>query len=260
MADYKNISFTQDGPKASLVFNRPEVLNALNNQLIDEALDAFGRLSPETRVLVLRGTGDKAFAAGADLNEMQHRTMWTDIDFGARRELARRLEAAPFPTVAAINGFAFGGGLELALACHLRVASDKSVLGLPETRLGILPANGGTARLTRLVGPGRALQLILFGEHIEAQEAERLGIVNWLVSAAGFDDHVNALTDRLVQLAPIATRATIDSVMRAVDMTVDQAIENEHRWFQICLASRDKQEGVSAFLEKRRPNFTQTDK
>lgn len=257
MSDYKTISFTQDGPKASLTFNRPEVLNALNNQLIDEALDAFGRIASDTRVLVLRGTGDKAFAAGADLEEMQHRTMWTDIDFGARRELARRLEAAPFPTLAAINGFAFGGGLELALACHLRAASDKATLGLPETKLGILPANGGTARLTRLVGAGRALKLILLGEHIDAQEAERLGIVNWVFTAAEFDDNVSALTDRLVKLAPIATRAAIDSIVRGVDMTVDQAIENEHRWFQICLASRDKQEGVSAFLEKRRPNFGQ---
>jgi enoyl-CoA hydratase len=238
-----------------LTFNRPEVLNALNNQLIDEALDAFGRLSSDTRVLVLCGTGDKAFAAGADLEEMQHRTMWTDIDFGTRRELARCLEAAPFPTVAAINGFAFGGGLELALACHLRIASDKAVLGLPETKLGILPANGGTARLTRLVGPGRALRLILLGEHIDAREAERLGIVNWVFSAVEFNDHVSALTDRLVKLAPIATRAAVDCILRGADMTVDQAIENEHRWFQICLASRDKQEGVSAFLEKRRPNF-----
>jgi enoyl-CoA hydratase len=257
MSAYKYISFTQDGPKASLTFNRPEVLNALNNQLIDEALDAFGRLSSDTRVLVLRGTGDKAFAAGADLEEMQHRTMWTDIDFGARRELARHLEAAPFLTVAAINGFAFGGGLELALACHLRVASDKAVLGLPETKLGILPANGGTARLTRLIGPGRALKLILLGEHIDARDAERLGIVNWVFSAAEFNDQVSALTGRLVKLAPIATRAAVDSILRGVDMTVDQAIENEHRWFQICLASRDKQEGVSAFLEKRRPNFGQ---
>lgn len=255
MSNYKYISFTQDGSKAFLTFNRPEVLNALNNQLIDESLDAFGRLSPDTRVLVLRGTGGKAFAAGADLEEMQHRTMWTDIDFGSRRELARRLEAAPFLTVAAINGFALGGGLELALACHLRIASDKAILGLPETKLGILPANGGTARLSRLIGPGRALRLILLGEHIGAQEAERLGVVNWVFSDTEFDEHVSALTDRLAKLAPVSTRAAVDCILRGFDMTVDQAIENEHRWFQICLASSDKQEGVCAFLEKRAPNF-----
>lgn len=255
MSDYKHITFTQDGSKAFLTFNRPEVLNALNNQLIDESLDAFRRISPETRALVLLGAGDKAFAAGADLNEMQRRTMWTDIDFGSRRELARQLESAPFLTIAAINGFALGGGMELALACHLRIASDKAVLGLPETKLGILPANGGTARLTRLIGPGRALRLILLGEHISAEEAERLGIVNWVFPVAEFNDHVNALTDQLVKLAPISTRAAIDSIMRGADMTIDQAIENEHRWFQICLASEDKKEGVSAFLEKRQPNF-----
>ncbi len=255
MSHYKHISFTQDGPKALLTFNRPEVLNALNNELIDESLDAFSRLSTDTRLLLLRGTGDKAFAAGADLEEMQHRTMWTDIDFGARRELARRLEAAPFLTVATINGYALGGGLELALACHLRVASDKAVMGLPETQLGILPANGGTARLTRLVGTGRALKLILLGEQIDAQEAERLGIVNWVFAAEEFDNKVEALSNKLLKLAPISTRATLDSVLRGVDMTIDQAIENEHRWFQICLASADKKEGVSAFLEKRRPNF-----
>ncbi len=255
MSDYKHITFTQDGSKAFLTFNRPEVLNALNNQLIDESLDAFRHISSDTRVLVLLGAGDKSFAAGADLNEMQRRTMWTDIDFGSRRELARNLESAPFLTVAAINGFALGGGMELALACHLRIASDKAVLGLPETKLGILPANGGTARLTRLIGPGRALRLILLGEHISALEAERLGIVNWVFPAAEFNDQVNALTDQLIKLAPISTRAAIDSIMRGVDMTVDQAIENEHRWFQICLASEDKQEGVSAFLEKRQPTF-----
>lgn len=256
MSDYKHIRFTQDGSKAFLTFNRPEVLNALNNQLIDESLDAFRQISPDTRVLVLLGEGEKAFAAGADLNEMQRRTMWTDIDFGSRRELARQLESAPFLTVAAINGFALGGGMELALACHLRIASDKAVLGLPETKLGILPANGGTARLTRLIGPGRALRLILLGEHISAQEAERLGIVNWVFPAAEFNEQVHALTDRLIKLAPISTRATIDSVMRGADMTIDQAIENEHRWFQICLASEDKKEGVSAFLEKRQPTFS----
>ena len=254
-AGYRCISFAQDGSKATLVFDRPDVLNALNCQLIDEALDAVGRLSPDTRVLVLRGAGDKAFAAGADIAEMQQRTMWTDIDFGPRRELARRLESAPFPTVAAINGFALGGGFELALACHLRIASDNAKVGLPETRLGIIPGNGGTARLPRLVGQARALQFVLLGEQVDAAQAERLGLVNWVVPAREFDQRVEALADQLAQLSPVATRAVIDCVTRGEGMTLDQAIENEHRWFQICLASPDKQEGVAAFLEKRRPKF-----
>ena len=253
--DYRCISFVQHGPKAILTFARPDVLNALNRQLIDEALDAFDRLAADTRVLVLRGAGEKAFAAGADIAEMRERTLWTDLDFGPRRELARRIESAPFPTVAAINGFALGGGFELALACHLRIASDTAKVGLPETRLGIIPGNGGTARLARLVGRARALQLILLGEQVDAAQAERLGLVNWVVPAQEFDQRVDALADRLAQLPPVATRAVIDCVTRGEDMTVDQAIENEHRWFQICLASPDKQEGVAAFLEKRRPKF-----
>lgn len=255
MASYQCINFSQEGEKAFLTFNRPEVLNALNAQLIAEALDVVENLASETRVLVLRGAGGKAFAAGADLGEMQRRTLWTDLDFGPRRELARRLEAAPFLTIAAINGFALGGGFELALACHLRIVSDSAILGLPETKLGILPANGGTARLTRLIGPSRALKLIVLGERVDATEAERLGIANWILPSATFDDEVNAILDKLVKLAPISTSAAIDCVMRGVNMSVDQAIEYEHRWFQICLASADKKEGVQAFLEKRAPQF-----
>jgi enoyl-CoA hydratase len=231
------------------------VLNALNRDLVDEALDALDRLDGGTRVLVIRGTGDKAFAAGADIAEMQARTPWTDMDFGPRRELARRLESAPFPTLAALNGVALGGGLELALACHLRIAAEHAKLGLPETRLGLIPGNGGTARLPRLIGAGRAMQLILFGEQIDAREAERLGLVNWVVPAQEFDERVSALAERLAQLPSVATRAVIDCVVRGADMTVDQAVENEHRWFQLCLASPDKQEGVQAFLERRRPSF-----
>ncbi|MBY8977970.1 enoyl-CoA hydratase/isomerase family protein [Rhodobacteraceae bacterium NNCM2] len=255
MPDFETILIEQDGAKAQLTFNRPEVLNALNNQVFDEALEAVSTLSTDTRVLVLRGAGDRAFVAGADIEEMQQRTPWSEIDFGRRRELARRLENAPFPTVAAINGFALGGGLELALACHLRVASTSAKLGLPETRLGILPANGGTARLTRLVGRGRAMRMILMGEHVDAREAERLGIVDWLIDTENFDEEVTALTDRIAALAPISARAIIDTVSRTADMTLDHAIDYEHRWFQILLGSADKQEGVKAFLEKRPPKF-----
>lgn len=254
-SEYRHISFLQDGEKALITFDRPDVLNALNCRLVDEALDAFGRLSPATRVLVLRGAGERAFAAGADIAELQERTLWTELDFGARRELAWRLESAPFLTVAALNGIALGGGFELALACHLRIASEHAVVGLPEMRLGIIPGNGGTARLTQLVGRARALQLILLGEQVNAAEAERLGLVNWTVPAAEFDERLDALVERLVRLPGVATRALIDCVMRASGMTIDQAIENEHRWFQICLASPDKREGVAAFLEKRRPAF-----
>ena len=256
--DYSFISFEQNGPRAQIVFNRPDVLNALNRQLIDETLDALGRLDAGPRVLVLRGAGQRAFAAGADIAELQARTPWSELDFGPRRELARRLQETAFPTVAALNGLALGGGFELALACHFRIASEDAKVGLPEIRLGIIPGNGGTARLTQLVGQARALQFILLGEHVAASEAQRLGIINWVVPAAEFDQRVDDLVDRLAQLPPVAARAVLDCVTRAGAMTLEQAIENEHRWFQLCLASPDKQEGVSAFLEKRRAKFTGT--
>lgn len=259
MSDYQTIMFRQEGAKAFLTFNRPDVLNALNNQMIAEALHAVRNLPSGTRVLILRGAGDKAFAAGADLEEMQRRTPWNEIDFGARRELARRLETASFPTLAAINGYALGGGLELALACHLRIASTTARVGLPETRIGILPANGGTARLTRLIGRGRALRMILLAEHIDAVEAERLGIVDWVTTPDAFDEEVSRIADKLAKLAPVSARAIIDTVSRSADMTVDHAIDYEHRWFQICLGSADKQEGVDAFLQKRTPNFGEAD-
>lgn len=255
MSRFETILFRQEGPKAYLTFNRPDVLNALNNQLIDESLAALDLLAGDTRVLVLRGAGAKAFAAGADLEEMQRRTPWSEIGYGPRRELARRLEEAPFPTLAAINGYALGGGLELALACHLRIASASARVGLPEARIGILPANGGTARLTRLVGRGRALRMILLAEQIDAAEAERLGVVDWVAEPEDFDAEVEKLADRLAAVAPISARAIIDTVSRSADMTVDHAIDYEHRWFQLCLGAADKEEGVRAFLEKRAPNF-----
>lgn len=255
MTDYECIRFTQEAGTAVLTFNRPEVLNALNTRLVAESLDALDRIERRTRVLVLRGAGTKAFAAGADLEEMQRRSLWSEIDFGPRRELARRLENAPYLTIAAINGFALGGGLELALACHLRIVSDTAILGLPETSLGILPANGGTARLTRLIGTGRALKLIIFGDRIDAREAERLGIANWVLPAEEFDEQVDSIVRQVLGRAPISTRAAVDSVIRGADLTIDQAIDLEHRWFQLCLATDDKTEGVRAFLERRQAVF-----
>ena len=197
MAGYKTILFEQDGPAARLTFDRPKVLNALNDELVAESLAALSNVTPDTRVLVLRGSGERAFAASADLEEMQRRMPFSEVHFGARRELGRGLEKAPLVTVAAINGFALGDGLELALACHLRIAIQTAQLGLPEARIGILPANGGTARLTRLVGRGRALRMILLSERIDAEQAERLGIVDWTVGPEDFDAEVGRLTDRL---------------------------------------------------------------
>ena len=253
--NYKFIRLQQSGVRAELIINRPEVRNALNLTLIEEAIDAVGRLPSTTRVLVLRGEGEEAFAAGADIGELVHRTAWTDMDSGPRRQLARLLELAPFVTVAAIRGYAFGGGLELALACHLRVADDSARLGLPEIKLGVIPGNGGTARLTRLVGRSRALQAMLFAETFTAEQARAIGLVNWVYPQQEFSTELDALCQRIERLPRIATRAIVDCVSKAQESPMEFAIENEHRWFQLCLQSPDKAEGVEAFLQKRTPQF-----
>ncbi|MFA5520624.1 MAG: enoyl-CoA hydratase-related protein [Castellaniella sp.] len=253
---YECIRLSIEGNTATLTLNRPQVLNALNNQMIAEALHAVEGLPESTRLLVLRGADGVSLAAGADLNEMKQRSIWSELDFGKRRTLAERLSQGNFVTLAAIEGYALGGGLELALACHLRVASSNAIVGLPETRLGFIPGNGGAARLTRLVGVGRALQMILLGEHVKAEQALEYGIVNWVYPEEQFDEQLAGLKERLVRLAPLATHAVIDSVEKAVDMSLSHAIENEQRWFQICMESPDKQEGLAAFFEKRRAKFS----
>ena len=161
---YEHILYRQDGPVAFIEFNRPKVMNALNAKLIDEMTSAFDAIPSDVRVLIVRGAGDKAFAAGADLVELEERTIWTELEYGPRRALAARLEKGPVITVAALNGLALGGGFELALACHLRIASDAAELGLPELRLGLIPGNGGTIRLPRIVGTSIALQKLLLSE------------------------------------------------------------------------------------------------
>jgi len=253
---YQYIELHQDGVKAIILLNRPDVLNALNQAMVEEVLDAMGRISPGTRVLTLRGAGNRAFAAGADITELEKRTAGTEMLQGSRRMLAERLENAPYLTIAAINGIALGGGLELALACNLRIASERAKLGLPETKLGIIPGNGGTVRLTRLIGSARALQLMLLGETLSADEALRLGVVNWVVSEQDFNGQVEALTDRLSRLSPVASRAVVDCVISSAGVPQERAIAYEQRWFQICLESPDKREGVRAFLEKRPPDFS----
>lgn len=252
---YKYIRVCSEGEIVTLYLNRPEVLNALNNLLMQELLDAFTSLPETTRLVMLRGAGGVSLAAGADLNEMGQRSMWSEMDFGVRRELARRLSSAPFLTLAVIEGFALGGGMELALACHLRVAKSDATVGLPETRLGIVPGNGGATRLTQLVGVSRALQLILLGEHLKADEAFDLGIINWVFSPESFDDELENLKRKLGRLSPLSTRAVIDSVYKSVDLPVHHSIENEQRWFQLCMESPDKREGLNAFFEKRQANF-----
>lgn len=256
--NYRNIRVVQDGVKVTIFIDRPEVLNALNRETVEEALHAFETIPPQTRVLVLRGAGDRAFAAGADINELRERTPYTEMDYGPRRQLARRLETASFPTVAALNGIALGGGLELALACHLRVASASARLGLPELRLGMIPGNGGSIRLTKLVGRGRALSMLLMSEQIDAHSAKEMGLVNEVFETNDFEERLSVYVEKFTRLPPAATQALLDCVVSGAEMPLDRGIEHEHRWFQTLLGGPDKTEGIAAFLEKRRPNFLST--
>ena len=179
---------------------------------------------------------------------------------GTRIRAPTRLEKGPVITVAALNGLALGGGFELALACHLRIASDAAELGLPELRLGLIPGNGGTIRLPRIVGTSIALQKLLLSERFSAEEALRLGLVNWVVPAAEFDAEVSRLGEKLARLPGVAVRAVLDCVMQSGELPLGSAIELEHRWFQLCIGSDDRQEGVKAFKEKRHPLFHGKDK
>lgn len=257
--DYTTLLYEQDGPLAVVTVNRPEVRNALNRATVEDlerAVDA-AEADDSVRVLILTGAGDRAFIAGADLNEMAARTMLGELSAVTRqrRRVAERLEEMHKPTIAAVNGFALGGGCELAMACTLRVAAETAKFGQPEVNLGIIPGLGGTQRLTRLVGKGRALELILTGDIIDAQEAYRIGLVNKVVAAGELLTAAKALGQKLAEKPPVALRAAKDAVNLGYEMDLHSALELENRLFALCVGTEDKAEGVAAFLEKRKPEW-----
>ena len=239
--------------------SRPEKLNALNGALIDELDQAFRALADDDAVhaIVLTGAGEKAFVAGADIAELA--TM--DPIGGVRtsrqgQDAFRFLERMRKPVIGAVNGFALGGGLELALACHLRLASDNAKFGLPEVRLGIIPGYGGTVRLPRLVGKGRALELILSGEMIDAQEAYRIGLVNRVHPQAELLDAARALAAKIATNGPVALALALEAVDHGMTASVEEAQLFESNLFGLLASTSDMREGMNAFLEKRRANFT----
>ncbi len=256
---YNLIIFEASGDGiASVTINRPDKLNALNGELIGELDDAFGRVAaePEIRAVLLTGAGEKAFVAGADIRELPVG------DAAAARAMSmtgqavmRRLECLGKPSLAAINGFALGGGLELALSATLRVAAENAKLGLPEIRLGIMPGYGGTARLPRLVGRGRALEMLLTGEPVDAQQALRIGLVNHVVPFEELLPFSRQLLGKMLANAPLATAAILETADRALDLPLAQAFETEAAAFGTLSASADAVEGTRAFLEKRKPVF-----
>jgi enoyl-CoA hydratase len=255
---YDNLSVEAGGPIARIAVDRPERLNALNRATLDELDRAFAALDadPAVRVIVLRGAGDKAFVAGADITEIREQRPVDARAFSRRGQaLMSRIHDLETPVIAAINGYALGGGLELALACHLRIAADNAKLGLPEIKLGIMPGFGGSQRLARLIGPARALELMLSGDPVDAATAHSLGIVNHVVSSDQLDDAVSARAEALAQAAPEAVRGILQAVRQGLDGPLEAGLALETARFAVCCATEDMKEGTGAFLEKRTPTF-----
>jgi enoyl-CoA hydratase len=256
---YSTLLFDLADGIARITINRPDKLNALNGQVIAELDAAAGRVERESavRAVLLTGAGAKAFVAGADISEIGSQgAMDGQARALAGQRMMRRLERCGKPVVAAVNGFALGGGCELAMACHLRVASETARFGQPEVKLGIGPGYGGTVRLPRLVGRGRALELLLTGAMIDAQEAWRIGLVNRVVPADRLLAESELLLRTILENGPLAVRACLELVDAGLEMTVDEALRLEAGWFGLLSATADMREGTRAFLEKRKAQFT----
>lgn len=252
------ISIMDDAAVRTVTVNRPDKLNALKRATL-EALDtAFSEAAadPAVRVVVLTGAGPKAFVAGADIAEMNGLSAVQGRDFSLLGQgLMRRIERMPKPVIGKINGFALGGGLELAMACHLRVASETAKVGQPEIHLGLIPGFGGSQRLLRLCGRAAALELCLLGSPITAARAAQLGIVNEVVPAAELDARVQALASQLASAAPLALRGILDAIHIGGECSLGEGLEYESAQFGLMFATEDMREGTSAFLARRPPVF-----
>jgi enoyl-CoA hydratase/carnithine racemase len=253
-----NVVYEKRGPIAYVTVNRPKVLNALNTPTWADLRTAFEDARDDATVLgvIVTGAGDKAFIAGADIGELAHATA-IDAERSSRlgQGVLELIENLGKPVIAAINGFALGGGCETAMACTIRIAVDSAKFGQPEVKLGLLPGGGGTQRLPRLVGKGRALQLILSGGMIGAQEAYRIGLVNEVVPAANLIARAEEILKQIVSNAPVAVRLSLEAVNRGMDTSQSEGFALEASYFGLCAATEDKKEGTSAFLEKRAPQF-----
>lgn len=257
MPGYKNISVDLVDGILMIIINRVEKLNALNFKTLDEIREVVQEVydNPEVKAAIITGAGEKAFVAGADIGEFIQIN-----DVNARKfsengqEIFGMIEACPKPVIAAVNGFALGGGCELALACHMRLASDNAKFGLPEVTLGIIPGYGGTQRMTHLVGKGKAFELIMTGEMISAEEALRIGLVNHVTSREDLIPRCRQLLSKIMERAPLAIAQVVDCV-NAVYKKEEDGYQTEANAFSICCKSDDFKEGTAAFLEKRKAAF-----
>ena len=255
---YETILYEAAEGTAKITLNRPKVLNALNAQVLSELGRAFdeARKDETVRVVLVTGSGDKAFAAGADIGELAKLGPVTAVETARRGQaLTRDMERLGKPVIAMINGFALGGGCELAMACTLRIAADTAKLGQPEVNLGVIPGYGGTQRLTRLVGKGRALDLILTGRMVSAQEALEMGLVNQVVPGAELEAAARKTAAALMDKGPLALRYAMEAVHGGMEMSLDDSLNWEAHLFGLCASTQDMKEGLQAFLEKRKADF-----
>jgi enoyl-CoA hydratase len=253
-----NVLYETKAGIAYVTFNRPKVLNALDRATWQALRACFERARDDDAVrgVILTGAGEKAFVAGADIRELAHVTA-VEAERSSRfgQEVLDLIENLGKPVVAAINGFALGGGCETAMACTLRIAVEHAKFGQPEVKLGLLPGGGGTQRLPRLVGRGRALQLILTGGTIDAQEAWRIGLVNEIVPATELIPRAEAILREIGANAPVAIRYALEATHKGLDTSLDEGLALEASYFGLCAATEDKNEGTAAFLQKRAPHF-----
>jgi enoyl-CoA hydratase len=255
---YDNLLFDVKDQIAWLTLNRPQVLNALNRKTLDELDDCLKAVRSDNaiRVLIVTGAGEKAFIAGADINELSQHTPVSGQEFTVHgQEIIHRFETLGKPSIAAINGFALGGGCELALACTMRIASRNAKLGQPEVKLGIIPGLGGSQRLPRLCGKGVAHELILTGEMITAEEALRIGLVNRVVEPADLLATAETIAKKIIANAPLAVQYAMEAVERGMEMPQEEGLYLEATLFGLCCTTHDMHEGTRAFLEKRPAKF-----
>jgi enoyl-CoA hydratase len=259
MTDLSYLRVDWDGDVAVVTIDRPDKLNALNAEVVAELGQVFRDLREDDAVrgVILTGGGEKAFVAGADIGELAKMDSVSGVTVSRDgQEVFRMIERFPKPVLAAVGGYALGGGCELALACHLRLASENARFGLPEVGLGIIPGYGGTIRLARLVGLGRAIELTLTGQQIRAERAHEIGLVSGVVPREELMDRARKLMGTITAKGPVAVRMALESIYGALDATTEEALRHESALFGILASTSDMKEGMSAFLEKRTPEFT----
>ena len=257
MSNYETISIEKRDRVAVLTINRPDKLNALNSKVHSEGVAALDELRADAsvRVVIITGAGEKSFIAGADISEFAGQTPVTQRNLFYEKTLFNSIDNFPKPVIAMINGFCLGGGNELALACDIRVASENARFAQPEINLGIMCGGGGTQRLARLIGEGRAMEIILTGDMIDAQTALKFGLVNHVHPPEELESKTMELAGKIAEKAPVALQLSKEAVKFASRSNLDEGLRREVDLFAICFSTEDKQEGVSAFLEKRKPNF-----